>query len=79
MRTHTSMSHAEIDFEVKRYLGWPGQAPSYKVGERIWLKARDDAKARLGDRFDLKAFHRAALDLGSIGLDPLQAALARIS
>jgi uncharacterized protein (DUF885 family) len=79
MRTHTSMSHAEIDFEIKRYLGWPGQAPSYKVGERIWLKARDDAKARLGDRFDLKAFHRAALDLGSIGLDPLQAALARIS
>ncbi len=79
MRTHTSMSHAEIDFEVKRYLGWPGQAPSYKVGERIWLKARDDARARLGDRFDLKAFHRAALDLGSIGLDPLQAALARIS
>jgi uncharacterized protein (DUF885 family) len=48
------------------------------VGERIWLQARADAQARLGDRFDLKAFHRSALDLGSIGLDPLQAALARL-
>ena len=78
MRQHTRMEDDLIKFEVNRYLGWPGQAPSYKVGERIWLQARDDAKARLGDRFDLKAFHRAALDLGSIGLDPLQAALARI-
>jgi uncharacterized protein (DUF885 family) len=79
MRKHTRMGDDEIKFEVNRYLGWPGQAPSYKVGERIWLQARDDAKARLGDRFDLRSFHRAALDLGSLGLDPLQAALARIS
>ena len=79
MRAHCRMEDAFIKFEVNRYLGWPGQAPSYKVGERIWLQARDDAKARLGDRFDLKAFHRSALDLGSIGLDPLVAALARIS
>jgi uncharacterized protein (DUF885 family) len=78
MRKHTRMEDELIQFEVNRYLGWPGQAPSYKVGERIWLAARDDAKRRLGDRFDLKEFHRAALDLGSIGLDPLQAALARI-
>ncbi|MBA3780666.1 MAG: DUF885 domain-containing protein [Nocardioides sp.] len=75
---HCSMEDAVIDFEVKRYLGWPGQAPSYKVGERIWLEARDEARARAGDTFDLKAFHRAALDLGSIGLDPLKAALARL-
>ncbi|MGZ4438460.1 MAG: DUF885 domain-containing protein [Nocardioides sp.] len=79
MRQHCRMEDAVIKFEVNRYLGWPGQAPSYKVGERIWLQARDDAKARLGDGFDLKAFHRSALDLGSVGLDPLQAALARIS
>jgi uncharacterized protein (DUF885 family) len=78
LREHTRMEEELIKFEINRYLGWPGQAPSYKVGERIWLQARDDARARLGDRFDLKAFHRAALDLGSIGLDPLQAALARI-
>ncbi len=79
MRQHCRMEDAFIRFEVNRYLGWPGQAPSYKVGERIWLQAREDARTRLGSAFDLKAFHRAALDLGSIGLDPLQAALARIS
>jgi len=78
MRQHCRMDDAFLRFEVKRYLGWPGQAPSYKVGERIWLEARDEAKARHGADFDLKAFHRAALDLGSIGLDPLRAALARI-
>src|SRR5262245_65739897 len=79
MRGHCRMEDEFIRFEVNRYLGWPGQAPSYKVGERIWMQAREDARARLGSAFDLKAFHRAALDLGSIGLDPLQAALARIS
>jgi uncharacterized protein (DUF885 family) len=78
MRGHSRDEDSRIVFEVKRYLGWPGQAPSYKVGERIWLQAREDAKARLGDAFDLKAFHRSALDLGSLGLDPLRAALARL-
>ncbi|HET9422381.1 MAG TPA: DUF885 domain-containing protein, partial [Nocardioides sp.] len=75
---HSRMEPAILDFEVKRYLGWPGQAPSYKVGERIWLDARDQARARAGAAFDLKAFHRVALDLGSLGLDPLQTALARL-
>ena len=79
MRQHCRMEDPVIVFEVNRYLGWPGQAPSYKVGERIWLQARADARARLGGSFDLKSFHRAALDLGSLGLDPLRAALARIS
>ncbi|MFT3874680.1 MAG: DUF885 domain-containing protein [Nocardioides sp.] len=78
MRQHCQMEDSFIRFEVARYLGWPGQAPSYKVGERIWLDARADAKARHGADFDLKAFHRAALDLGSLGLDPLRAALARL-
>ena len=78
MRTHSRMDDAMLRFEVLRYLGWPGQAPSYKVGERIWLEARADAQARHGAGFDLRAFHRAALDLGSIGLDPLQASLARL-
>jgi uncharacterized protein (DUF885 family) len=79
MQQHTRMSDAELRFEVKRYLGWPGQAPSYKVGERIWLQAREDTRARLGDGFDLRSFHRAALDLGSVGLDPLRNALGRLS
>ena len=78
MRIHSRMDDAMLDFEVLRYLGWPGQAPAYKVGERVWLDARADAQARHGDDFDLRAFHRAALDLGSIGLDPLRAALAKL-
>jgi uncharacterized protein (DUF885 family) len=63
--------------EVDRYLGWPGQAISYKVGERVWLDARAAAKQRHGADFDLKAFHMYALDLGGMGLAPLQAELAR--
>lgn len=78
MRAHSRMDDGSLRFEVNRYLGWPGQAPSYKVGEKIWLQARADARTRHGDAFDLKAFHTAALDLGSLGLDPLQAALARL-
>ena len=78
MRLHCRMDDEVLQFEVKRYLGLPGQAPSYKVGERIWLDARAEVQERQGDAFDLKAFHRAALDLGSLGLDPLKAALARL-
>ncbi|MGH3715250.1 MAG: DUF885 domain-containing protein [Micromonosporaceae bacterium] len=75
---HGRMDEPTLRFELDRYLGWPGQAPAYKVGERIWLAARADAERRAGPNFDLKAFHRKALDLGSIGLDPLQHALARL-
>jgi uncharacterized protein (DUF885 family) len=78
MRGHCRTPDENLRFELNRYLGWPGQAPAYKLGERIWLQARQDARARQGAAFDLKAFHRAALDLGALGLDPLRAALARI-
>jgi len=63
--------------EVDRYLGWPGQAISYKVGERVWLDAREDARRRHGAAFDLKAFHAFALDLGSMGLGPFKEEMAR--
>lgn len=56
--------------ERDRYLGLPGQAISYKVGERAWMKAREDAKVRLGDQFSLKKFHTYALKIGPMGLDP---------
>ncbi len=65
-----------LRFELDRYLGHPGQAPSYKVGERTWLELRSDARRREGDAFDLTAWHRRALDLGSVGLDTLRRALA---
>ncbi len=63
--------------EVDRYLGLPGQAISYKVGERVWLECRDAARGRRGASFDLKDFHRFALDLGGMGLDQLRAELGR--
>ncbi|MGZ4707504.1 MAG: DUF885 domain-containing protein, partial [Acidimicrobiales bacterium] len=63
--------------EIVRYLGWPGQAISYKIGERVWLEARADAQRRHGGVFDLKAFHAFALDLGPLGLDLLRTELAR--
>jgi uncharacterized protein (DUF885 family) len=78
LRSHVRMEEKMLRFELNRYLGWPGQAPSYKLGERIWLLARDEAMARKGDDFDLKEFHSQALALGSLGLDPLREALARL-
>jgi uncharacterized protein (DUF885 family) len=62
--------------EVDRYLGVPGQAISYKVGERVWLDARSDARRRLGPAFDLKAWHAHALALGPMGLDPFKKEMA---
>jgi uncharacterized protein (DUF885 family) len=72
---HASMAQEFLRFELDRYLGWPGQAPSYKIGERLWLQLRDDAQAKAGDNFDLKTFHRRALDIGSVGLDVLRGAV----
>ena len=69
------MDEKVLRFELNRYLGWPGQAPAYKIGERLWLQLRDEVKQREGDAFDLKAFHRRALDIGGVGLDTLRAAV----
>jgi len=62
--------------EVDRYLGWPGQAISYKVGERFWMECREAAKERLGSKFELKKFHAYALGLGPMGLDPFKREMA---
>lgn len=61
-------------FELDRYLGWPGEAPSYKVGQRIWEGVRRDAETARSDAFDLREFHRHALELGSVGLSILRQA-----
>ncbi|MFC5287700.1 DUF885 domain-containing protein [Actinokineospora guangxiensis] len=76
LRTRTITDPDCIADEVDRYLGWPGQAPSYKLGERLWLAARDEVKARKGADFDLKAFHKYALEMGAMGLDTLRERLA---
>ena len=77
MRRNVNMSDEFIQFEVNRYLGWPGQAPSYKVGQRIWEQIRDETAEREGDAFDIKRFHMRALRLGGVGLDTLRMALAQ--
>lgn len=76
MRQNVNMPDEFIRFEVNRYLGWPGQAPSYKVGQRIWEQIRDETAEREGDDFDIRRFHMRALRLGGVGLDTLRMALA---
>ena len=78
LRSRVHMDDEMLRFELNRYLGWPGQAPSYKLGERIWLQAREEARERKGANFSLRDFHSQALALGALGLDPLRAALARL-
>jgi uncharacterized protein (DUF885 family) len=78
LRAHSSWDERQLRSELRRCLGLPGQAPSYKLGERIWLQARADARARAGAGFSLKDFHAKALSLGAMGLDPLREALARV-
>lgn len=63
--------------EIDRYLGMPGQAISYKVGERVWLAGRDAARRRSGAGFDLRSFHARALELGPMGLADLARHLER--
>jgi uncharacterized protein (DUF885 family) len=76
MGKNVHMAPEFIDFEVNRYFGWPGQAPSYKIGQRIWEQLRDEAAARAGVNFNIKEFHRKALNLGSLPLDTLRMALS---
>jgi len=64
-----------LESEVDRYLGTPGQAISYKIGERVWLEGRDEARRRMGDAFELRRFHQRALDMGGMGLDQLRVEL----
>ncbi len=70
-----------LDSELVRYLGLPGQAISYKLGERAWLEGRAQARAAheaRGETFDAKAWHMAALSQGSLGLDDLVDELAAL-
>ncbi|WP_104137138.1 DUF885 domain-containing protein [Arthrobacter sp. ZGTC131] len=73
LKANLDISEGQLQFEFARYLGWPGQAPSYKVGQRLWEQIRADLEVRPG--FDLKAFHTKALNIGSVGLDTLKRAM----
>ncbi|MDO5025005.1 MAG: DUF885 domain-containing protein [Trueperella sp.] len=73
LRSNLAMDSSFLEFELNRYLGWAGQAPSYKIGQRIWRQLRAEAEAR--PNFNLKDWHMKALSIGSVGLDVLRAAL----
>ena len=72
-----NQTEAFMKSEVLRYLGWPAQAISYKVGERAWLDTRSAVKAAQGAAFDLKRFHSAAISLGPVGLALLEPEVLR--
>ena len=75
LTAHANQTEKSLRFELDRYLGWPGQAPSYKIGERLWMSLREEMRRREGADFDLKAFHRRALDIGGVDLETLRAAV----
>jgi len=70
---HTAMDDQNIETEVDRYIAWPAQALSYKMGQMKILALRERAQRELGAKFDLRAFHDAVLDQGPLPLDMLQA------
>jgi uncharacterized protein (DUF885 family) len=76
-RQYTALPEHEIDTEIDRYITWPGQALSYYLGEQAILQARSRAEQALGERFNIRAFHDALLELGSVPLPVLTARIER--
>ena len=72
LRDHTALSEHEVTTEVDRYISWPGQALSYKLGEIAIVRLRAEAERELGPKFDIKAFHDAVLKQGSVTLPVLE-------
>lgn len=75
MRENVNMNESSLRFEVNRYFGWPGQAPSYKVGQRIWEELRNDCERAERGAFNIREFHRRALGMGGVGLDTLRSSI----
>jgi uncharacterized protein (DUF885 family) len=72
MNENSILAPNNIENEVDRYISWPGQALAYKLGQREILSLRDEAKRKLGARFDIKAFHDAVLANGAVSLPVLR-------
>jgi len=72
LRENTALSDHEVETEVDRYISWPGQALSYYIGEMSIMKERRKAEAALGAKFNIRAFHDAVLETGSVPLPVLE-------
>ena len=78
LSSNTALSMHECNTEIDRYIGWPGQAVSYKIGELTIRRLRQEAEETLGDKFDLRAFHQRILETGSVPLFVLEDKLKRM-
>ena len=72
LSSNTALSLHEVTTEIDRYISWPAQALSYKLGEYTIWQLRQEAEQALGEGFDVRAFHDFVLGLGSVTLDILQ-------
>jgi uncharacterized protein (DUF885 family) len=69
---YTAMDEPNVQTEVDRYIGWPGQSLAYKIGQLEIIRLREEARQKLGGKFDLRAFHDQVLDSGALPLDVLR-------
>ena len=76
-KQHTAMDDQNIQTEVDRYISWPGQALSYRLGQQKILQLRERARTELGPRYDIRKFHECVLSLGPVPLDILDESITR--
>ena len=74
---HTALSQHEVETEVDRYISWPGQALSYKLGELTIRRLRAEAEKELGAKFDIRKFHSMILGIGAVPLPVLEQEVRR--